>query len=629
MQIGIVRAINDHLSWSLTITNGPTSNSNVQVTFTLPPEISISNSTIFPVGSLVANVWTIGAMTAGQTVSANIILNFDGPVPGISEEFTVVATVTGTGDTNGANNIKTDTVLFEIASCDPLAGGTNCITGLKFDLSTCSTPCTQGATSEWFITPGSEVNINIISFDEATGKGYYELIDPSISGSFTWGLNCILGLDTITICSTYTMTLHPLIVDKEVFNHSANFIQGSTLTNEEVSILQSQPAYAGLTNEQIRAYCWETFYNADGDLAGGWAHDCTGEQDNRHMVFCSETQCSEALNECPSCPYTNMPIDVSNYIESIENYTAEKGDVITVYHPGAISIYEYNGVAWVRNSCGCITFLDNPYPIGVSITGTTTKTLTITLSDLTTLTASFTDIDTNTTYSLVPATVDGICYVRLMNTITNTIVSSVQIACPNEAGCCCDCSFNLLPTPDGAIAETNCNIIWTGGSANAIWEWRPISGDELDWEPIDGDGLFNQEYNNGAADSYIRVRYTIDGCEKFSNIVTPPTCGCHAEIAITDNDTDVIIYRENEGCGNVNWAASKWQIRTNRNTWVDVQTGDGQFNYTTWEASGPGIAILATLNAEVDTTIGFRLMYVEGYCTKYTNIAYVYLPIIP
>jgi hypothetical protein len=647
MQIGIVRAINEQLPWLLNITNGPTSNSNVQVTFTLPIEVSISNTTIFPVGSLVGNVWTIGAMTANQTLAANIILKFDGPIPGLSEEFPITATVTGTGDTNGTNNTKTDTILFEVASCDPLAGGVNCTTGLAFDLSTCSTACTQGATSEWFIEVDSENNVEIISFNENTGKGFYKLIDPSLSGSFVWGLNCILGEDTVTICSTYTMTLYPIIDDKNVFDHSADFINGSTLTDPQVALLKAQPAYTAFTNDQIKEFCWEVMYNADGDLIGGWAHQCTGEQDSRHFIFCSEDPCDSTPNPCSSCPYTNMPTDVSDYLVGIENYTAQIGDLITIYHTDSTSIYEYNGTAWERTSCGCMYKISqdagnilslgtdnapylseddlpilNPYPVAVAVTGGSTKTITITMSNATTITTTFTDNDNNTTYTITRVTLLDIDYIRLIDNLGN-IVSSVMLP-TSGGGCCCDCTFNLIPIQDGAIASTNCDITWTGPEANAIWEARPVTGDEEDWVALDG-GYHDGMYDNGCGGCLIRVRYTLDSCERFSNIVTPLVCPCWAEIVGVTTDVDEI-YIAQEGCSSINWSTAEWQVRTGRTTWETYQTG-GNASSATDNLLPEVTAELPDLpNIVVDEDYGsisagyvIRVKYVENGCTKYTN----------
>lgn len=630
MQINTVRAINDLSYWRITVTNGPVPNTNVEVEFTLPVEFSISSDTIVPVGTLVGTTWTIGSMTAGQVYSADIILKFDGPLPGISEEFEIEAVVTGTGDTNSSNNTKTDTILFEILSCDPFASGSSCEAGLKFDLSECSTPCTQGATPVWEIVADSEVNVNIIDFDTATGIGYYEFIDPSIPGSFTWGLSCVLGEDTIEICSTYTMTLHPLIDDKDVFDHSANFVDGSTLTPEQVDLLQAQSAYSGLTDEQIQALCWEVIYNADGDMVGGWGHDCTGEQDNRHFVFCSEVECEESENPCPSCPYTDMPADVSDYLDSITNYTPENGDVITVYHPGAISVYEYNGTAWVRSSCGCITFLNNPYPTSVTVEedpeDPTMKILTITMSSGDPLTASYTDTDTNTTYTIVIAEVSGIKYLRLLDN-TGTTVSSVML--PDATGeCCCDCVFNLIPILDGATASTNCDIIWTGETANAIWESRLSDGDEGDWATLDT-GYFDTTYDNGCTNCLIRVRYTIDDCEKFSNVVEVKNCGCWAELVYNNDALEIeehfqrVPYIAYEGCGTVDWNDAEWQVRTERFVWQTFQTGGNASSVTVIQDFDPPIVVEEGYEGDGQDTLGnpylLRVKYTENGCTKYTN----------
>ena len=616
MLIGTVRAINDLTYWRVTVTNGPVPNTNVEVEFTIPTEFSISNSTLVPVGTLVGDTWTIGAMTPGQVYSADIILKFDGPVPGVAEEFEVEAVVTGTGDTNSSNNTKIDTINFEILSCDPFASGSNCSDGLKFDLSECSTPCTQGATPKWTVDEEASVNVEIISFDEDTGIGFYKYIDPSIQGTISWGLECILGEDTITVCTTYTLTLHPIIDDKAVFNHTADLVNGSTLSPAEIAILKAQPAYSAFTDEQIEGFCWEVLYNADGDLVGGWAHQCTGTQDNRSFIFCSETECDEIPEDtCPSCPYTDMPVDVSTYLGAIVDYTPQSGDNITVYHPGAISVYEYNGTAWVRSTCGCIQFLNNPYPVSFTITGGATKTATITLSDTTTLTTSFTDNDANTTYTMTLVNLLGINYVRLIDNSGN-VVSSVML--PTSGGdCCCDCTFNLIPTQDGAIASTNCDITWTGPEANAIWEARPATGDEEDWVELDG-GYHNGVYDNGAAGLYIRVRYTIDSCERFSNIVTPLVCPCWTQIVFTDVINSFRLEREN--CGSLNIDDFEWQVRISFGVWETIQTGGTSINYNTLseDPEFPEVSI---------GPIVIRGKYTDPFgCVHFTDVQYITIP---
>ena len=334
------------------------------------------------------------------------------------------------------------------------------------------------------------------------------------------------------------------------------------------------------------------------------------------MVFCSEVECTEPLDECPSCPNTNMPVDVAAYVNSVENYIPQKGDIVTVYHPGAISVYEYTGVAWVRNTCGCITFLNNPYPVSFTITGTTNKTATITLSDTNVLTTMFTDIDTNTTYTLAYATVSGVNYIRLVNNLGN-IVSN--IALPAGDGCCCDCVFNLIPTQDGALASTNCTIDW---DEDAIWEARPIAGDEGDWITLDG-GIHNGVYDNGAVGLYIRVRYTLNGCEKFSNIVTPIVCPCWAELTTVNHTLDIDLVTEN--CAAVDWNAAEWQVRTNRVVWETYQTGGASSNYTTnlsplLDGMTPDIVI----EDPYGEFIGIRVKYTDNGCVKYTNVQYFY-----
>ncbi len=642
MQIGIVRAENDQVIWPLTITNGPTSNSNVQVTFTLPSEISFNNSTILPIGSYTGiDVWTIGAMTPNQVINANIVLNFDGPIGGLSEEYSIVATVTGLGDTNGTNNVKTDTILFEVSSCDPLASGSNCISGLKFDLSACSTPCTQGATALWNIVALSEVNINIISFNVNTGIGYYEFIDPSLPGSFTWGLSCVLGLDTVVICSTYTMTLHPLIDDKDVFDHSADFIEGSTLTAPQIALLKAQPAYSGLTNEQIQAYCWEALYNADGDLVGGWAHDCTGEQDSRHFIFCSEVTCDNTPNPCPSCPYSDMPVDVSAYLTSITNYTAEKGDLITIYHIDATAVWEYNGTAWERTSCGCqwkisqdadniltlgtdnAPYLSdsdlpvlNPYPVSFTVTGTTTKTATITLSNATVLTTNFTDIDTNTTYTVEIN--DG--NIELIDQMNN-VVSSVPL--PAAVG---DDWGVQVVEHDATIAGNGTvasplTIAQQGATNGQVLKWNTASSTWLPANDTDTDtGEVNTASNIGGGEELFSAKVGVD--LQFRTLVAGDN------VTITEVG-DTLEIETSCGCCNcfvdTIYDISGPELHLVQSGECDRITGDIIWQSADVFANPPVFTTLQT-GGSTYTFIGsfteraIRIQYTEDGCTKYSPI---------
>jgi hypothetical protein len=213
----------------------------------------------------------------------------------------------------------------------------------------------------------------------------------------------------------------------------------------------------------------------------------------------------------------------------------------------------------------------------------------------------------------------GINYVRLIDNSGN-VVSSVML--PTSGGdCCCDCTFNLIPTQDGAIASTNCDITWTGPEANAIWEARPATGDEEDWVELDG-GYHNGVYDNGAAGLYIRVRYTIDSCERFSNIVTPLVCPCNVQIAKASN---TLMYREDEGCPHVDFSTSEWQIRTNRNVWETLLTGDGEFDFGDYTEGDD----YTTITVGVNEYIGIRLQYTESGCTRYSNIEYVDTTIFP
>ena len=670
MLIGTVRAINDLTYWRITVTNGPVPNTNVAVEFTIPTEFSISNSTIVPVGTLVGDTWTVGAMTPGQTISADIILKFDGPVPGVAEEFEVEATVTGTGDTNSSNNTKIDTINFEILSCDPFASGSNCSDGLKFDLSECSTPCTQGATPHWTINEEGSVNVEIISFDEDTGIGFYKFIDPTLQGTISWGLECILGLDTITICASYTLTLHPIIDDKNVFDHTADFINGSLLSDPQVATLKDQPAYSGFTDEQIREFCWEVLYNSNGDLVGGWAHACTGEQDNRSFVYCSDEACvAPPVEPCPSCPGGSMPTNVATYINSIPNYTPTKGDNITVYHTvhGGISTYEYSGTQWVRSSCGCIVFVSeddgnlistgtdggaflaeedlpafiaNPTITDITFTksafvaGASTVTCTVTFSSGPPIIRTFTDIDTNTTYNF------NIVDDNLIITPSNGPTQSLSL--PTGTGgdnwgsqvvqrTAVFTGNGVLGMPldlaDGGITNikiANGTITLTKLNQNGAILGQVITWNGTNWAPATP--ILETGNNVGSSGSRVYKDKTsntfnfrrlvagtnmsiTEGTDTITFDSTTSSCICYVDATYNSTSGEFYLHQSGfcDGVTDITWqTADPFAITP---TFADVQTGGAVFSLL---CDGTEIAV--------------RVKYAQNGCTRYSQIIQVTPP---
>ncbi len=587
-------------------------NVTVQVTLTptggLAPVTYVADKGVF---NFTTGVWQVGELAAGEVKWLKIVTSVAdiGLAP-----YTLTSVISGNGvDPNNVNNTLVQTLTSVV--CDASAGAVGDPNSCQcVDVSDNDTACTHGIT-EWRITAESIVNSTNYSWDEDTGKGHFQHDNPFEDITFTYSIWCGDGEDFVQTSGPATVTIPALFEDVAPFVHTADFVNGSTLSPAEIAILKAQPAYSAFTDEQIEGFCWEVIYDPSGTLAGGWAHQCTGTQDNRSFIFCSEEECSEAENLCPSCPYTDMPVDVSTYLGAIVDYTAQSGDNITVYHPGAISVYEYNGTAWVRSTCGCIQFLNNPYPVSFTITGGATKTATITLSDTTTLTTSFTDNDANTTYTMTLVNLLGINYVRLIDNSGN-IVSSVML--PTSGGdCCCDCTFNLIPTQDGAIASTNCDITWTGPEANAIWEARPATGDEEDWITLDG-GRFNGVYDNGATGLYIRVRYTIDSCERFSNIVTPLVCPCWTQIVFTDVINSFRLEREN--CGSLNIDDFEWQVRISFGVWETIQTGGTSINYTTLSEDPEFPEIL------IDPIV-IRGKYTDPFgCVHFTDVQYITIP---
>ena len=261
----------------------------------------------------------------------------------LNAPFTIEYTATGTlSDADPGNN--TTTLTASASECSP-AGGGNADTGCAcIDVSANDTKCTVG-TTEWRLNELSVVNGVVVSWDELTGKAIFTHTDPTLPITGTYDLWCVQGVDEYQVSCNVAFTITPTIEDKDVFDHTISTVEFVDLSLADIAVLTAQ--YPALT---LADYCWRVLRNADGDATSGEPVDCNPAADTRFIHICSEEDCEEI--PCPSCPPGILPADVVLLLP--EGYEPSEGDVVYVTHPGAVSIYTFDGEVWVR-SCGCIS----------------------------------------------------------------------------------------------------------------------------------------------------------------------------------------------------------------------------------------------------------------------------------
>lgn len=186
-----ISVVNEQVQWTITVTNGPTNNVGVFVTLTPDAGWVIDPGSVLNQGTLLGNIWTIGAMTPGQVVSAVIMLRKT--INLLGAPWNHIAVVTGL-DTLGTNNTLTDTVgLVSCPICPPAAGAVPdpyaCLCGFA---NANDTPCTTGITS-YIYEELSLVNVVIDFWDEATSQYHVTPIDPFLPWSFTYSIWCDNG----------------------------------------------------------------------------------------------------------------------------------------------------------------------------------------------------------------------------------------------------------------------------------------------------------------------------------------------------------------------------------------------------------------------------------------------------
>ena len=283
--------------------------------------------------------WTIPSLP-GKTetylyLRVTVTNILDGP---FEIEYTATGTLT---DSNLINN--TTTLIAAASECSP-AGGGNPDTGCAcIDVSANDTKCTLGVT-EWRLNELSVINGVLVSWNTLTGKGQFTHIDPTLNIVGTYDLWCVVGVDEFQVSCNVTFTISPIIDDKNTFDHKIYPLEFSDLSLADIAVLTAQHPTLTLSD-----YCWIVLRNADGDATSGYGIDCNPAADTRFIHICSEEDC-EAI-PCPSCPPGILPADVTLLLPV--GYTPSEGDVVYVTHPGAVSIYTFDGDVWVRN-CDCI-----------------------------------------------------------------------------------------------------------------------------------------------------------------------------------------------------------------------------------------------------------------------------------
>lgn len=318
-------------------------------------------------------IWSVGILAPGQTKWLKLVTKVIdiGLAP-----FTMTSVISGNGiDPNNANNILEQTITSVVTSVT--AGAVSDIGCACIDVSLNDTPCNYGV-SEWRLNP-SVINSTSYTWDETTGKGQFTHADPTLPITSSYSLWCDPGTGFVQISGPATITIPPIIEDKDTFDHTV-----LKQTWAELSVQDKAAIEEILPDITWADFCYVITRNADGDITSAYYEPCDVAKDTRTFYLCTEELC-DADPDC-ECE-TNLPTDI---VLPVEYNNPEVGDTIILRHPGATSVWVFNEDNFVRSSCGCMA---DALPIDtIAFTGTNTKTLTITFSDGSVKTASFSDL---------------------------------------------------------------------------------------------------------------------------------------------------------------------------------------------------------------------------------------------
>lgn len=368
-------------------------NVTVQVNITpvggLSPVTYVAEKGVF---NYTTGIWQIGDLLPGETKWLKIITQVAdiGLAP-----FTMTSVISGSGvDPNNVNNtlVQTLTSVVTSATAGAIDDPNSCYCG---DVSLNDTLCNYGET-EWVLDPNTVTNSVVYTWDNATGK--YRFTPVSLTQDITASYSIWCG--NVEISGPATLTIPALIDDVNQFNHTIETKSWANLTAGQKTFIES--LYPGV---EWAKFGWSILLNGAGEITSALQIDINEKQNTKFIPLCVETACTAEPSPCIACPQGSLPNNVLALVDAITDYTPQEGDSVFVQHSDGYTVHTFVNGTWTQWPCGCIIAAEgggtSPYPTGISVMGTTNKTITISMSSGAPITTTFTDLDTdeNTTYT--------------------------------------------------------------------------------------------------------------------------------------------------------------------------------------------------------------------------------------
>ena len=345
---------------------------NVAVQFTIPSGMVIHNYNLLSNGGVfntLTALWSIGNLDALEETQMILRLKVTDITQG---PFALQYTLTSTNDPSSSSVLQT----IEVDACPPAAGANPDQFGcLCIDVSLNDTVCSHGIT-EWRLNALSLTNTEApYVWDELTGKGSFVPTDNSVPITGTYDLVCIEGINEYTIQQSVPFTISKQIKDKTPYNHTRAIEKYADISLEDRGVIQTlNPSL------DISLYCWDVIRNGDGDVTAALPLNC----DPTQATSVTYQNLVQAYN--PGDPTLNVVFPTD----------PEEGDIHIVTYTNGTVYTVWDGFTWNRTYKA-----NNIFPVSIAVTGTTTKTITITMSDATFISNTFTDLDTAITGELV------------------------------------------------------------------------------------------------------------------------------------------------------------------------------------------------------------------------------------